>query len=130
MFLGSRHFADHLPKDTPGRGILLDMIGDRDLQIPKEDNSVQNAQEVVDEVYGQARALGLERYFPSVVDRSIEDDHIPLQQKGLKVIDLIDFDYGPDHTWWHTLQDTPDKCSPNSLAVVGEVVTRWVYSQK
>lgn len=130
MFLGSRHFADHLPPDVPKRGILLDMVGDKDLEIPKEAYSVENAQEVVDEVYGLAKKLGLERYFPPLVDRMIEDDHLPLQKKGLKVIDLIDFDYGPDHTWWHTLADTPDKCSPHSLAVVGEVVTRWVYSQK
>lgn len=130
MFLGSRYFARRLPADVPRRGILLDMVGDRDLQIPKEAYSVQNAQEVVDEVYDLAHTLGLGKYFPRIVDRAIEDDHLPLQQKGLKVIDLIDFDYGPDHTWWHTLEDTPDKCSPHSLAVVGEVVTRWVYSQK
>lgn len=130
MFLGSRYFARKLPADVPRRGILLDMVGDRDLQIPKEAYSVQNAQEVVDEVYDLAAALGHGKYFPRLVDRAIEDDHIPLQQRGLKVIDLIDFDYGPDHTWWHTLEDTPDKCSPQSLAVVGEVVTRWVYQQK
>ena len=130
MFLGSRHFARNLPADVPPRGILLDMVGDKDLQIPKEQYSVQNAQEVVDEVYGLAHSLGLGRYLPKIVDRAIEDDHIPLQQKGLKVIDLIDFDYGPDHAWWHTLQDTPDKCSPHSLAVVGEVVTKWVYAQR
>lgn len=130
MFLGSRHFADHQPEGTPRRGILLDMIGDKDLQVPKEENSVNAAQDVVDEVYGTARSLGLEKYFPGVVDKPIEDDHIPLQQRGLKIIDLIDFDYGPDHTWWHTLADTPDKCSAHSLAVVGEVVTHWVYSRK
>lgn len=130
MFLGSRYFADHLPADVPKRGILLDMVGDRDLVIPREAYSVQMAPEVVEGVYGAARKLGLERHFPSIIGTPIEDDHVQLHRKGLKVIDLIDFSYGPNHSWWHTLQDTPDKCSPASLKAVGEVVLEWTYEQR
>ena len=57
---------------------------------------------------------------------TIADDHIPLNNAGLKCIDIIDFDYGP----WHTLQDTVDKCSPDSLKVVGDVVAGVIYKEK
>ncbi len=129
MFLGASYFAAHLPPDVPKRGILLDMIGDRDLRIPQEGHSVESCPEVVREVYGTARDLGLDRHFPNQVGNRIEDDHLPLIARGLKVIDLIDFDYGPGHSWWHTQADTPDKCSPISLKVVGDVVLGWVNRQ-
>jgi len=130
MFLGSRYFAANLPKDAPKRGVLLDMVGDRDLEIPQEGHSLSEAREVLDEVYAAARRLGLDRYFPARFGGQIDDDHVPLQEKGLKVIDLIDFNYGPNHAWWHTLEDTPDKCSPTSLKIVGDTVLEWLYSQK
>jgi glutaminyl-peptide cyclotransferase len=130
MFLGSRYFADHLPADVPKRGILLDMIGDRDLEIPQEGYSMRRAGDVMAEVYAAAERLGLGRQFTRRFGGPIEDDHVPLQEKGLRIIDLIDFSYGPGHSWWHTLEDTPDKCSPASLKAVGDVVAEWVYSRK
>jgi glutaminyl-peptide cyclotransferase len=130
MFLGARYFADHLPQDVPKRGVLLDMVGDRDLEIPREPYSVENAREVSDQIYDIADKLGLNRYFPRRTSFKVEDDHLPLQAKGLQVIDLIDFNYGPNNSWWHTLDDTPDKCSPTSLKVVGDVVLEWVYTRK
>jgi len=130
MFLGSKYFAGRLPADVPKRGILLDMIGDRDLRIPQEGYSVARAGDVVEEVYDIAHRLGWGKEFPKVVSQSIEDDHVPLQEKGLRVIDLIDFSYGPGHSWWHTLEDTPDKCSPRSLKAVGAVVTEWVMTRR
>ena len=130
MFLGSRHFAANLPTDVPKRGVLIDMIGDRDLEIPQEANSLLQARDVMNEVYDIAHAQGYEKHFPRRFAGAIEDDHIPLQQKGLKVIDLIDFNYGPNHSWWHTLEDTPDKCSPASLKVVGDVLLEWTHRQK
>ena len=130
MFLGSKYFANPLPQHTPKRGVLIDMIGDRELVIPKEGHSVDVAPEVVEEIYSIAQRKGYEKQFPQVQGSPIEDDHIPLHRKGLRVIDLIDFDYGPGHTWWHTLADTPDKCSPASLKAVGEVLMEWTYTRK
>jgi Zn-dependent M28 family amino/carboxypeptidase len=130
MFLGSRAFAANLPADVPRKGILLDMIGDKNLRIPREDNSARAARQVLDEVYAIAARQGSSAYFPPGPGPSIEDDHVQLHQKGLQVIDLIDFEYGPGHSWWHTSQDTPDKCSPQSLKVVGDVVAEWVYSRR
>jgi Zn-dependent M28 family amino/carboxypeptidase len=130
MFLGSKYFASHLPQRTPKRGVLIDMIGDRDLVIPREGHSQDVAPDVVDEIYSIAQRRGYEKQFPQRDGGPIEDDHIPLHRKGLKVIDLIDFDYGPGHSWWHTLADTPDKCSPASLKAVGEVLLEWTYTRK
>lgn len=129
MFLGARYFANHLPADAPKRGVLIDMIGDKQLQIPQEAYSQQNAGDVLSEVYAAAQKLGYQRNFPNRAGFPIEDDHLPLQAKGLKVIDLIDFNYGPGHSWWHTLADTPDKCSPTSLKAVGETLLEWVYTR-
>jgi glutaminyl-peptide cyclotransferase len=130
MFLGSRYFAGHLPAGTPKQGILLDMVGDRDLVIPQETYSLEVAREVMTDVYAIAQRRGYGKQFPAIRGTPIEDDHIPLHEKGLKVIDLIDFSYGPGHSWWHTLEDTPDKCSPASLKAVGDVVLEWVYTRK
>jgi len=134
MFAGSKRFAEALPESAsldgkPIRidyGILLDMVGDKDLRIPKEGESRKNAPDLVDTIWKTARELGYERHFPNEFGSSIHDDHIELIKAGVKCVDLIDFDYGP----WHTLGDTVDKCSAESLGVVGEVVARVIYSEK
>jgi hypothetical protein len=129
MFLGSRYLVKNKPQEMPTRGILLDMIGDKELVIPQEINSITGAKEVVAEVYGVAKKLGYSKQFPAEVGQEVIDDHVQLQEAGIKMIDLIDFDYGPGHSWWHTLADTPDKCSAASLQAVGDVVLDWVRSQ-
>ena len=82
------------------------------------------------EVNGAAHELHLDRYFPRMGGLAVGDDHLPLQGQGLHVIDLIDFNYGPGNSWWHTLDDTPDKCSPSSLKTVGDVLLEWTFTQK
>jgi len=52
----------------------------------------------------------------------ITDDHIPLLNAGMRVIDVIDLTYPPHHT----PQDTMDKISAKSLAAVGDVATALV----
>jgi glutaminyl-peptide cyclotransferase len=125
MFLGAKHYAKDPAVPRPDYAILIDMIGDKDLGIPREQNSQNVAPEVNDKVWKAAAALGITQ-FQDKVGQPIEDDHIPLQEAGWKAIDLIDFDYGP----WHTLDDTPDKCSPASLKAVGDVLARVVYDEK
>jgi Zn-dependent M28 family amino/carboxypeptidase len=51
------------------------------------------------------------------------DDHIPLIEVGVPSALIIDFDYD----YWHTLEDTPDKCSPESLREVGTVLAEMIY---
>ncbi|NSW78593.1 MAG: M28 family peptidase [Chthonomonadetes bacterium] len=125
MLLGSRYFAKNMGKLRPTYGILLDMVGDKDLQIYKETNSVLAAPELVERVWRTAEQLGYRKYFPNAQKYTITDDHVPLIEAGVPCIDLIDFDY----PYWHTLQDTVDQCSAQSLQIVGEVVAAVVYSE-
>lgn len=125
MFLGARHFAANLPQPKPNYGILLDMIGDKDLRIPMEQNSFSHAERLVRAFYGHARSIGLDKTFPYMVGDLISDDHLPLIAAGVPTMDLIDFDY----PYWHTLQDTIDKCSPDSLGKVGKAVETWLLKK-
>jgi glutaminyl-peptide cyclotransferase len=119
VLIGSTYFASHLPTPTyrPIFGVLWDMIGDRDLMIKQEQNSVAQAPEVVRKVWDQAKQLGHDDVFVEQTSFAITDDHIPLLQAGLRVIDVIDYDY-PYH---HRPTDTMDKISARSLSIVGEV---------
>jgi glutaminyl-peptide cyclotransferase len=122
MFLGAVHFAKNLPSPRPDYGILLDMIGDKDLRIPMEMNSLQYAEPLVRAFYRHAASVGLASTFPQVYGPWIEDDHIPLNKAGIPTMDLIDFTYPA----WHTAEDTPDKCSPESLGKVGLALETWL----
>lgn len=136
---GSQYFANHLPSADykPLYGVLFDMIGDADLQIYQEAFSVQNAPEVVRRVWQTAADLGYSGYFIGDVGDSVTDDHRPLQNKGLRVIDVLDIQYGPlpsghgpltrsSPNYHHTSQDTMDKLSTKSLQIVGDVAATLV----
>jgi glutaminyl-peptide cyclotransferase len=119
VLLGSRYYAAHpVPGPPPLYAVLLDMIGDRDLQIYQEGNSVTGAPEVVDLVWRVAKEAGHGNVFIPTLRYTITDDHLSLQAKGIRAIDVVDFDY----PYWHTPEDTPDKVSAQSLQAVGEVV--------
>jgi glutaminyl-peptide cyclotransferase len=127
--LGSRYYARSVPADRqPRYGILLDMVGDANLELPKEQNSIRFAPDVVRTVWNTARELGIPQFIDQVGDE-ILDDHIPLNEVGIKTIDIIDFEY-PDatHNYWHTHNDTPEHCSAESLGAVGTVLVHVVYS--
>lgn len=125
MYLGAVEWAKHPPLPKPDYAILIDMIGNTGLSIPREKNSELIAPEINDKIWGAAANLGYLE-FGTQPGLMIDDDHIPLQRIGWKAVDLIDFNYGP----WHTLDDTPDKCSPNSLKAVGDVLAKVVYDEK
>jgi hypothetical protein len=123
VLLGSRHYAANpAPGPPPLYAVLLDMIGDRDLQIYQEGNSLTGAPEVVDLVWRVAKQAGHGNVFIPTLRYTITDDHISLQAKGIRAIDVVDFDY----PYWHTPDDTPDKVSAQSLQAVGEVVLALV----
>ena len=122
MFLGARHYAKNLPSPRPQYGILLDMIGDKDLSVPIEYNSYVAARSVINALYRHAATVGLKSAFPNVVGQAIEDDHLSLIEAGIPTVDLIDFTYPS----WHTLEDTPDKCSPESLGKVGKLLETFL----
>jgi hypothetical protein len=119
VLLGSRHYAATLdPSRLPLFAVVWDMVGDRDLQIYQEGNSVSGAPEVVDRVWTRADELGYGSVFRDRVGYSMTDDHIPLLEAGVRAIDVIDVD---DVPWWHTTEDTIDKVSAESLKIVGDV---------
>ncbi len=121
--LGSKYFAKNLSHPLPEFGILLDMVGDSILKIYKEGYSVKFAPSLVETVFAIARELNFSEFIPAI-KHYIIDDHLPLNEAGVPTINIISFDY----KYWHTLQDTPDKCSSNSLKIVGTVVLNLLYS--
>lgn len=125
VLIGSTYFAEHLPSAgyAPLYGVLWDMIGDRDLRIAQELNSVRAAPEVVQRVWAVAESLGYGDVFVPETGQAVTDDHVPLIQKGLRVIDVIDLDYasGLGVSYHHTPDDTLDKVSAASLQIVGDV---------
>lgn len=130
VLIGSTYFAEHLPSAgyRPLFGVLWDMIGDANLNIYQEVNSAQAAPEVVQKVWGLAKDMGYEKYFIPEAKEPITDDHVPLIKAGLRVIDVIDIDYGPRDasgvvttSYHHTLDDTIDKVSAKSMKIVGDV---------
>lgn len=124
-FLGAKHFAKIKSASyTPEYGILLDMIGDRDLQIPLEQHSLRFAPQLLDIVWTTAEEVGVTNFI-RVPGDSVSDDHLALNEVGIPTIDLIDFQY----PHWHTHQDTPDKCSPESLEAVGKVLAAVIYTK-
>jgi hypothetical protein len=129
MLLGARRYASRLGDEgRPLYGLLLDMVGDADPSFPPEELSAQLAEVVVRKVWRAAERLGYRDYFPSAVGRRLMDDHVPLIEAGLPTANLVDFDYGPGNSYWHTPEDTPERLSAGTLGMIGEVVAELVYS--
>jgi glutaminyl-peptide cyclotransferase len=132
LFLGSEYFAreyvDKPPKYRYRWGLLLDMTSDKDLQIYQERNSLRwkDTRPLVEAVWATAARLGVSEFIARP-KHDMQDDHIMLHNIGrIACIDVIDFDY----PYWHTQADTPDKCSPLSLAKVGWVISQWLKTLK
>jgi Zn-dependent M28 family amino/carboxypeptidase len=123
---GSRHLAEKWQKDGTAKKIkaflLLDMVGDADLNIDRDSNSTPALLGVVERA---AAALGYQSHFFGR-EIGVEDDHRPFAAVGVPVADLIDLDYGYGNAFWHTKEDTLDKLSPRSLEIVGNVVLESV----
>ncbi len=113
---GSRRLAAELARDgrLPRAMVLVDMIGDRELGILRDTYSTPWLTNLL---WATAARLGHGRHFLSTA-MAVEDDHAPFLHAGVPAALLIDFDYPP----WHTADDTLDKVSAQSLAVVGDVV--------
>jgi Zn-dependent M28 family amino/carboxypeptidase len=123
VLIGSRWFAAHQPPGyQPLYAVLFDMVGDKDLQIYEEGQSMAFAPEVVQHVWNVAADRGHQRYFIPNVRHTLTDDHVSLQKVGIHAIDVVDFDY----PYWHTTEDTLDKVSAESLQIVGDVAVSLV----
>ena len=119
---GSRHLVEKLSSSgelsRTQALILVDMIGDAQLRIRREYSSTSWLNDLI---FNVAQRLGYGKYF---VDGriAVDDDHMPFINAGVAAVDLIDFDYGPNNSYWHSARDTLDHCSPQSLTIVGRVV--------
>jgi len=123
--LGSKHFVQQLGGYRPRLALLVDMIGDEDLRIYREVISEKYARDLNDYIWQIAEEQGSSVFIDSV-KHAVSDDHISLLSGGIKSIDIIDFDY----PYWHTQEDTPDKCSAESLGEVGRVLTAAIYDER
>lgn len=123
---GVRHLADKWQADGTLKKIkafiLEDMIGDADLNIDRDTGSTRWLQDLVGEA---ATRLGYQSHF-FAREGPIVDDHAAFLSRGVPAVDLIDFDYGYNNVFWHTAEDTVDKLSPKSLAIVGTVTLETV----
>lgn len=126
MYLGAIHFASNPGEWRPDYAILLDMIGDKGLTVYREKSSQMLNPSLNDTVWADAGALGYRAQFPDAAKWQISDDHDTFNAHGIPAIDLIDFDYA----YWHTLGDTPDKCDPHSLKVIGDVMEKVIYDAR
>ncbi len=123
---GSRHLVEKWTADGTLAKIKalinVDMIGDKELDVADDTNSSQLLNSLM---WQTADKLGDGKYFLRQ-GGPIDDDHVPFAGAGLNVLDIIDFDYGPNNAYWHTSQDTMDKLSAHSFQVIGDVVMAMI----
>ncbi|MFN0006313.1 MAG: M28 family peptidase [Planctomycetota bacterium] len=119
---GSRHHASKLVESRLAERVrafvLLDLVGDKDLVFLRETYSDRRLNDLF---FKAADGIGLGKHMLGARQEA-KDDHLSFMAVGIPSIDLIDFDYGPDNSWWHTVEDTLDKCSAESLGITGRIV--------
>lgn len=119
---GSRHHVQGLAERAENKRvracILLDMVGDKDLQLTRDTFSHPDLLQVFFEA-ARTNNLGAHVDGPPI---PIKDDHLPFQRFNIPSCDLIDFEYGPYNEHWHRASDLPSNCSSQSLATIGRIV--------
>ncbi|MGA7622323.1 MAG: M28 family peptidase [Candidatus Acidiferrales bacterium] len=102
--------------------ILADMVGQYNIAIPRDSNSTNW---LTDLVWKTADRLGYKNIFINR-ESTTSDDHQPFTARGVPAVDIIDLNDYISAGYWHTPQDTLDKVSPRSLAIVGYVILESV----
>jgi len=115
--VGSEYFVSQL-ETKPDDVVILDMLGDRDLNIYMEGNSNHTLNK---KIWNVADELGYSQFIPQY-KYYMTDDHTPFLAAGIKAVDVIDFDY----PYWHTTHDTLDKISADSLQAAGDTILKWL----
>jgi glutaminyl-peptide cyclotransferase len=117
---GTRHLAEKWQADGTLKHIrallLADMLGDKDLDIQRDQNSTPWLEDLV---YKAATDYGWQSYFFATTT-AVDDDHIPFVHRGVPCADVIDIDYGYENAYHHTAEDTMDKLSAKSLTIAGD----------
>ncbi len=141
--LGSQHFAREYRRSGSKAvkyhwGVLVDMVGDAQLEIRQEQNSVnwRDTRPLVQQLWQIAAELRIEEFVPRLTKSPITDDHVMLRDIGkiptCNLIDAMypDVSFGEPGSFWHTEQDIPANCSGESVAKVGWVVLEWLKRVK
>ena len=137
MFLGSTFFAEQYSRGVPKWryecAVLVDMVADKDLQLPLEGNSLHFARGLTEEIWDIAREIGVKEFVPKEF-KFVRDDHLPLNEIAkIPTCDIIDFNF-PNPTagniYWHTREDKLENCSAESLGKVGSVVLAWLQKKQ
>lgn len=141
--IGSRYLAEHWPEDwpKPAEGILLDLVGgdgrpidripvrpsvhgDVRFDLRLEGYSLDANASLVNKIWSTAERLGHDAFVRQTCGY-ITDDHVPLIEAGIKVIDIIEV----FPLTWHTVDDTPAHCSAHSLRQVGDTLAHFIYEE-
>ncbi len=119
--LGSTHFARNMKGYRPFSVIIVDMVGEAGAEIRMEGYSMRYSPVLTHDLFAIAERMNIEA-FKKEEGVPLIDDHLPFIQMRIPAVVLIDFDY----PYWHTLEDTPDKCSAASLEAVGKVLVEYI----
>jgi len=140
--IGATYLAQHWPAALakPAEGVLLDLVGcdnvanarlqpplhgaNSILDFPMEQNSLAANRALVQRVWTAASRRG-HTAFLNTEGNAITDDHLPFIAAGIRVIDIIDFP--PEE--WHTIDDTPEHCSPDALYQSGDTLLQVIYGR-
>jgi Zn-dependent M28 family amino/carboxypeptidase len=125
---GSREYAEKLRRENKQEYcsgvIILDMVADKKLNITL---SRDTPTEMARGLFKAAEIKGLRDFFGWHTG-VILDDHKPFQDMGIPAIDIIDFDFGPSNSYWHTGEDNISNVSEQSLKKVGEVAMYFIWN--
>jgi len=128
--LGTQIFSKKIPYPLPVYAICLDMVADKEQQFLMEQYSLMSNQKLVKDIWDLANYLGYNQFVYEVGPAIVDDHYFFSKLTGIPAIDIIDFNYpNANENYWHTLKDTPDKCSVESLEAVGTVVSTFIYHQ-
>lgn len=130
--LGARYFADNMDANgwTPDKAILLDMVGAKNARFPYEYFSQQAAPDLNREFRTAAANAGFADFFPETLGGAVTDDHVKLIEKGIKAIDIIEYDPRSGfNSTWHTSDDNISNIDPATLKAVGQSLLQFLYQQ-
>lgn len=122
---GSRRYVRELSHPRPQLAIIADMVGDKDLALYYEQNSLNAARNIVERIWSGAGKVNAPAFIPDA-RHNVYDDHAPFIEAGIPGVDIIDFDYPA----WHTAGDDLTQVAPGSLGQVGRTLLWYVYTSE
>ena len=134
--LGSQYWGrvPHVDGYNARYGILLDMVGGPGARFCHEGFSLRYAADIVQKVWAAAQAVGADRYFVNEDGSWATDDHLPLNEiAGIPTVDVIPFMSDSEHSfgpYWHTVNDTPENISAETLKAVGDTMAEIIANEK